>query len=236
MDHPSSQLGGTSRATKPDVPYAQLSDEQVVARVLAGETLLFELLMRRHNRKVFRAARAIVKRDNEAEDVMQDAYVRAYTHLASFKGEASFSTWLTRIAVHEALARVRRERRFVSSDTTDRSGESFHGAGASSPEQQVSDAELRVFLDRAIDALPDDFRLAFVLRAVEQMSGAETADVLGIPEQTVKTRLFRARERLQHALLSRLEANTVDAYAFHLERCDRVVHAVLIRLGAVAPE
>jgi RNA polymerase sigma-70 factor (ECF subfamily) len=209
-----------------------LTDAQIVARVRAGETLLFELLMRRHNRQVFRAARAILKRDDEAEDVMQDAYVRAYANLASFKGEASFSTWLTRIAVHEALARLRHERRFVCADAQiGASGADATEAGAS-PEAQVSDAELRVFLDRAIDALPDEFRLTFVLRAVEQMSGAETADVLGIPEQTVKSRLFRARERLQQELLSALESNTAGAYPFHLSRCDRVVAAVLGRLAA----
>jgi RNA polymerase sigma-70 factor, ECF subfamily len=235
MEHPSGQLAGTNHAPQHEAANASLSDAQIVARVCAGETLLFELLMRRHNRQVFRAARAILKRDDEAEDVMQDAYVRAYAHLGSFKGESSFSTWLTRIAVHEALARVRRERRFVWGDPHGAANKALASVACASPEEQVSDAELRVFLDRAIDALPDDFRLAFVLRAVEQMSGAETADVLGIPEQTVKTRLFRARERLQRELLSKLETNPTSAYAFHLVRCDRVVRAVFMRLGEVAP-
>ena len=103
-----------------------------------------------------------------------------------------------------------------------------------SQEQQVSDAELRLVLDRAIDALPDEFRLAFVLRTVEHLSGAETAEVLGIPEQTVKTRLFRARERLRRDLLTAIDANVADAYAFHLSRCDRVVAAVLARLSTPA--
>jgi RNA polymerase sigma-70 factor (ECF subfamily) len=233
MDHPPGEFAGSAHAPHHEVVNAKsLTDAQIVARVCAGETLLFELLMRRHNRQVFRAARAILKRDDEAEDVMQDAYVRAYANLASFKGEASFSTWLTRIAVHEALARARRERRFVCADARGcASGADATEAGAS-PEAQVSDAELRVFLDRAIDALPDEFRLTFVLRAVEQMSGAETADVLGIPEQTVKSRLFRARERLQQELLSALESNTAGAYSFHLSRCDRVVRAVLRRLAS----
>lgn len=208
------------------------SDEELVVRVRAGERQLFELLMRRHNQRVFRAARAIVRRDDEAEDIMQDAYVRAYAHLDDFKGEASFSTWVTRIAVHEALARVRRERRFASFDVH------VHGLTAtpseSSPEQQVSDAELRIVLDRAIDKLPDEFRLAFVLRTVEQMSGAEAADVLGIPEQTIKTRLFRARVRLQRDLFAALKANENKAYAFHLTRCDRVVAAVFARLTRAA--
>lgn len=213
-----------------DPAHAPLSDEEIVARVLAGELPLFELLMRRHNQRLFRAARAIVKRDDEAEDVMQDAYVRAYAHLRSFKGEASFATWLTRIAVHEAIARVRRERRFVAMDASSEGLRSMPSEGHSSPEQQVSNAEMRAALDRAIDALPDEFRLTFVLRAVELMSGAETAEVLGIPEQTVKTRLFRARERLRRDLLAAIEASAPEAYAFHLTRCDRVVAAVLARL------
>lgn len=204
------------------------SDEEIVARVRAGERPLFELLMRRHNQRIFRAARAIVRRDDEAEDVMQDAYVRAYAHLDEFQGNASFATWLTRIAVHEALARVRRERRFTSFDLDS------HGRTKSAteltPEQQVSDAELRTILDRAIDSLPDEFRITFVLRAVEQMNGSEVADVLGIPEQTVKTRLFRARVRLRSDLFCALEANVARAYGFHLVRCDRVVCAVMARL------
>lgn len=213
----------------------RLRDEEIVARVCAGELAMFELLMRRHNQKVFRAARAILKRDDEAEDVMQDAYVRAYAHLHSFKGDASFATWLTRIAVHEAIARTRRERRFISVDIPREGPRSMASDTPPTPEQQVSDAEMRVLLDRAIDALPVEFRVAFVLRTVERLSGAETAAVLGIPEQTVKTRLFRARERLRRELLSAIETNVADAYAFHLSRCDRVVAAVLARLGT-APD
>ena len=187
--------------------------------------------MRRHNRRVFRAVRAILKRDDEAEDVMQDAYVRAYERLAEFRGEAAFSTWLTRIAVHEALARARRERRFQPiaaklEETSPMSFESRH-----SPEQLANDRELRIVLERAIDALPDDFRAVFVLRAVEQMSGLETAECLGIPEDTVKTRLHRARLRLQEVVLGALDSSCEHAYEFHLSRCDRVVDAVLDRLA-----
>jgi len=223
--------GHASWTLAADAPSTRLSDEEIVGRVRAGETQLFELLMRRHNPKVFRAARAILKRDDEAEDVMQDAYVRAYAHLDGFKGEASFATWLTRIAVHEALARLRRERRFFSLDLLRQGALSMSSDSRASPEQEASDAELRVLLDRAIDTLPDEFRLAFVLRAVEQMSCAAAADVLGIPEQTVKTRVFRARERLRRELLSAVDANVASAYAFHLSRCDRVVAAVLARLA-----
>jgi RNA polymerase sigma-70 factor, ECF subfamily len=208
-----------------------LTDEDIVARVLSGERRLFEALMRRHNVRVFRAARAITGNDHEAEDVMQDAYVRAFEHLGDFRGSARFSTWLTRIAVHEALARVRRVRRFDPLDS--HSDElSMNGSSTPSPEEQASDIEMRRVLGSAIDVLPVDFRVVFVLRIVEGMSGAETADCLGIPEETVKTRLHRARLRLQHMLVDALEPARDPAYAFHLTRCDRVVFGVLRRIAA----
>ena len=215
-----------------DLASAGSSDEEIVARIRAGEPQLFEILMRRNNQKVFRAARAIVKRDDEAEDVMQDAYVRAYAHLAEWRGEASFATWVTRIAVHEALARMRREHRFAPRVLRSLGLTSMSPDRTTDPEEQMSGAELRVILDRAIDGLPDDFRLAFVLRTIEQMSSAETAAILGIPEQTVKTRLFRARERLRDELAALIDANLAESYMFHLIRCDRVVAAVFARLAS----
>ena len=213
---------------------AGLTDDELVARVRAGQHRYFEALMRRHNRRLFRATRSIVKRDDEAEDVMQDAYVRAYEHLAEFRGEAAFSTWLTRIAVHEALARVRREQRFrptlpllgLEEEDKPMSTDPYRN-----PEQLANDQELRAVLEKAIDALPDDFRTVFVMRAVEQMTGVETAACLGIPEDTVKTRLHRARLRLQQIVERSLDANAKHAYDFHRPRCDRVVHRVLERLG-----
>jgi RNA polymerase sigma-70 factor (ECF subfamily) len=212
-------------------PPSTLTDEEIVARVRAGEPHLFELLMRRHNQRIYRAARAILRDDAEAEDVMQDAYVRAFAHLHEFEGRARFSTWLTRIAVHEAFARSRRGRRFSPLESQPEETQSMPTAPRFSPEQQASDAEIRAALEKAIDALPDEFRSVFVLRAVEEMSGAEAAECLGIPEDTVKTRLFRARARLQETLLQALEPAAPRAYEFHLSRCDRVVAAVLARLG-----
>jgi RNA polymerase sigma-70 factor (ECF subfamily) len=212
------------------VPSA-LTDEEIVARVLAGEMHRFEVLMRRHNPRVYRAARAILHDASEAEDVMQDTYVRAYAHLAEFEGRARFSTWLTRIAVHEALGRVRRSKRFDSLDSHPEEPFMSTEAG-SSPEQQASDVEMRAVLEAAIERLPDEFRSVFVLRAVEGMSGAETAECLGIAEDTVKTRLHRARGRLQEMLLASVEPTLPTVYEFHLTRCDRVVSAVLRRIGA----
>ena len=208
-----------------------LSDEAVIARILSGEAWCFEILMRRHNRRVFRATRAILKRDDEAEDVMQEAYVRAYEHLANFRAEASFATWITRIAIHEALARKRKEQRFAPLELAPKEPTLMPLESPRSPEQEVNDQQLRAVLERAIDALPDEFRAVFVLRAVEQMTGAEAALCLDIPEETVKTRLHRARLRLQEVVVHALDENATRAYEFHLSRCDRVVHGVLKRLG-----
>jgi len=215
------------------IPPDTLSDEDIVARIRAGELDQFELLMRRHNTRVFRAARAIVRDASEAEDVMQDAYVRAYEHLGQFEGRARFSTWLTRIAVHEALARVRRGKRHDSLDIVPE-GPVMSTPSSSSPEQQTSDVEMRSLLEAAVGRLPEDFRSVFILRAVEGMSSAEVAECLDIPEDTVKTRLHRARSRLQEMLIESVEPSLPSVYEFHLTRCDRVVTAVLRRLGAQA--
>lgn len=217
------------------LPGLEISDAQVIERIRGGESFCFEILMRRHNRRIFRATRAILRRDDEAEDVMQEAYVRAYEHLAEFRGDASFATWLTRIAVHEALARARREQRIAPIEDQLQESESMLAKAHRTPEQLVNDAELRSVLEKAIDALPDDFRLVFVLRVVEQMSGAETATCLGIPEETVKTRLHRARLRLQEIVMGAFDSNAERAYDFHLIRCDRVVNGVFARLGIRAP-
>lgn len=202
----------------------ELTDEELVTRILSGEGHLYEEVMRRHNRRLYRAIRAIVRSDAEVEDVMQEAYVNAYAHLIQFRGGARFSTWLTRIAIHEAFARLRRAKRFTSEE-----GEEM-AANERTPEQMAGDAELARALERAIDALPEAYRTVFVLRAVEEMSTAETAEALEIPEDTVKTRLHRARGLLQKSL----DAATPEVYGFHLSRCDRVVKRLLSRLGIAA--
>jgi RNA polymerase sigma-70 factor, ECF subfamily len=200
-------------------------DIEVVARVLGGERALFELLMRRHNQRLFRAARAIVRSDDEAEDVMQEAYVRAYTHLAQFEARAKFSTWLTRIAVHEALARARKQRRELDMEEDD-----DISAEQASPEEALSGRELGAILEPLVDALPAAFRLVFVLRAVEGLTVEETAECLELLPETVRTRFFRARKLLQKALRERAALAQEGLYAFHARRCDRVVASVLARL------
>lgn len=214
-----------------DMEGPEEADDAIVARVVAGDTARFELLMRRHNRRVFRTLRAILKDDDEAEDAMQEAYVSAFAHLRQFEGQARFSTWLLRIAIHEALARIRRRKRAVLLD--DETMEEQPMATTRSPEEATSDVEVRALLDAAVDALPIAFRAVFVMRLVEDMSVPETAEALGIPEETVRTRLHRARGILREALGEKVEKGTRGVYEFHLVRCDRVVSAVLARiLGA----
>ena len=222
-------------------------DEEVVNRVRGGEVALFEVLMRRHNRRAYRTARAILQNDAEAEDVMQEAYVNAYAHLGDFAGRAQFSTWLLRIVVNEALARRRRTLRLVPLSGAGAAGAGSDGSHGSEdrevqsmtsrtrdPEESASDHELGRLLEQSVDTLPEGFRSVFVLRAVEQLSVAETAEVLGIPEETVKTRHHRARGLLQDSLLNRVGTALPSLFDFHLSRCDRVVVGVLARIREAA--
>jgi RNA polymerase sigma-70 factor, ECF subfamily len=189
--------------------------------------------MRRHNQRLYRAARAILNDDAEAEDVMQETYVRAFAHLAQFRGAALLSTWLTRIAAHEAFARVRQRRRLAALPPDDKDVETLLLADRSKPadpEREANNAELRGLLERAIDELPETYRTVFVLREVEGLSTATTAECLGVSEEVVKTRLSRARARLRDGLYERAGAAAGSAFTFGAERCDRVVAAVLSRL------
>jgi RNA polymerase sigma-70 factor, ECF subfamily len=206
-----------------------LSDEEVVARVLASETGMFEIVMRRHNQRLYRVARAILRNDGEAEDVMQDAYVRAYEHLGQFAGRAKFSTWLTRIAVHEALARQRRGNRYQELEPmSERDGDSMDrlASSAPNPEQQASNLEIRRLLEEAVEKLPDAYRTIFMLRDVEDMSTTDAADVLEITEDNVKVRLHRARALLRKSLYASAGMERREAFNFHARRCDRVVRNV----------
>ena len=192
-----------SQARLAPSPTAALTDEEVVARVRNGEVSLFEVLMRRYNQRLYRVARAILADDSEAEDVMQDAYVRAFSHLDQFAGRARFSTWLTRIAVYEALARARRQRRTVEIDAMDQNKkQTLTGLRSAerSPEQQVIDENLKALLESAIERLSEPHRAVVVLRDIESLSTAETAACLGVSESVVKTRLHRARQALRSLL------------------------------------
>ena len=210
-----------------------LSDAAIVERVLAGERSLYEVLMRRHNTRLYRAARAILGNDRDVEDVMQDAYVRAYQHLARFEGRAQFSTWLTRIAVHEALSRMHKAGRIeewdAMSDT--RQDAICASRAASDPESDAASSEVNRLLERSIENLPEDYRAVVMLRDVEQMSTAETAECLSISEDNVRVRLHRGHAMLRKEIFARVGSSTKEAFPFHAVRCDRVVAGVFAALA-----
>jgi len=192
--------------------HAPDSDDALVHRILAGESALFEHIMRRHNQRVFRAARAIVKDEAEAEDVMQETYTRAFAHLAQFRGEAQLGTWLVRIAVHEAFARVRRQRRLapLPPDDTVEALSMFDRPTPIDPEHEANNAELRRLLERAIDELPETYRTVFVLRDLHGLSHVEIGQRLNLSAANVKTRIHRARSLLRGRLS---EPQTTSRYA-----------------------
>ncbi len=212
-----------------------LSDEEVVARVRGGDVDLFEVLLRRYNQRLYRVARSVLRDDARAEDIVQETWVRAFTHLHQFENRSRFSTWLTRIALHESWARARRGRKFVSIDPGP-SGEvtpmSDPASSDSDPERRASEHETAIALEAAIAALPDRYRGVFVLREVEELSTAETAECLELKEETVKTRLHRARGMLRRELLG--PAARAGVYPFLGPRCDRMVASVLARIRSAS--
>jgi RNA polymerase sigma-70 factor (ECF subfamily) len=213
-----------------ETSFSASTDEHVITRVLAGDTALFEVLMRRYNQRLYRAARSILRDEHEAEDVMQQAYVNAYTHLGQFDGRSKFATWLTRIAVNEALARARRRGRYMTMDAENCTASESPLDARPDPERLAIARELGVLLESAIDRLPDGTREVFVLRQLEGMSTDEVADALSVSESVVKTRLSRARGALRRDLLERAGLAESNAFRFLRPRCDRVVRAVFSRL------
>jgi RNA polymerase sigma-70 factor (ECF subfamily) len=207
------------------------SDDQVVDRVLAGEGALFEILMRRHNQRIYRIVRGILGDDGEAEDVMQDAYVRAYQHLEQFERRSTFVTWLTRIAMHEAFARAQRQKKLTSLDSDEAlANVILVSVSDSSPEQKVANMELHTALEAAIVSLPAKYRSVIMLRDVEEMTTAETSLALEISEESVKVRLHRARALMRRALYRQSGQCARELFTFPATRCDRVVAAVLARI------
>ena len=203
-----------------------------------GDPAAFRILIRRHDRYLYRIARSVLLDDHEAEDVVQETYVRAFTRLVDFRGDASLSTWLTRIALNEALKRRRRRRRTVPLEVIDvaphcavQINQSPMVAPDQDPERATAQHQIRRFLERAIDDLPEAFRTVFVMRDIEEATTAETATLLGIRQQTVKTRLHRARRMLRAALGENIGAALKDAFPFDRPRCDRLVKKVLDQLG-----
>jgi RNA polymerase sigma-70 factor, ECF subfamily len=214
------------------------TDEEIVERVKAGDTALYEIVMRRYNQRLYRIARAIVHDDAEAEDVMQDAYVRAYQHLHQFAGRAPFSAWLTRIAVHEALRRLQLRDRNQQLPETEQDGELSMSLVETSldPEQIASRTEVGQLLEEAVLGLPLPYRTVVMLRDVEELSTSETATALDVTEQNVKVRLHRGRAMIRSWLFARVGTNAKDAFPFMGGRCDRVVSGVFARLAALRPD
>jgi RNA polymerase sigma-70 factor, ECF subfamily len=227
----------TSLPVPSDVPV--LTDARLVNRVRAGDAVAFELIMRRYNQRQYRLARSILKNGAEAEDAVQEAYVRAYEKLGDFIGPNGFSAWLGKIVVNEALGRLRKRGRVISLDDyvkdTDGGAEIRRidtvRTQQPDPERLAVNSELRQLLENAIDALPDDFRAVFILRAVEGMSTDETAQCLSIRPETVKTRFHRARRLLQSTLGAQIDTLMPSTFAFGGAHCDGIVEAVMARLG-----
>jgi RNA polymerase sigma-70 factor (ECF subfamily) len=219
-------------------PVAALTDAEIVRRVRRGESALFEILMRRHNQRVYRVVRAVVKEEVDVEDVMQQAYINVFTHLHQFEERSQFSTWLIRIALHEAFGRRRKMQLSESmarmpSGVDDDRGEIMDALKSpqADPEHQAYAQELHRVLEAAVDALPETYRTVFMLRDIEGLSTSETGEGLGLGDEAVKTRLHRARVMIRRAVILRIGGEATRAFQFHAPRCDRVVSAVLARIS-----
>lgn len=214
---------------------AQLPDEALIARIRAGDSSAYAIILRRYNRRLYRVTRSILRDDDDAQDAMQEAYVRAFTNLGDYRTPGNFGAWLTRIAVNEALMKKRRDKRFAPRDAAPPHDEddtpAEQPATGVGTEDLAANGELRRLIEAAVDRLPESFRTVFVLRAIEQLSVEETAACLDIPAPTVKTRFHRARGLLQQALGRYLETAGPTAFDFAGPRCDRMVEIVLARLA-----
>jgi RNA polymerase sigma-70 factor (ECF subfamily) len=219
-----------------------LDDAELVRLALGNNGEAFRIIMQRHNRKLYRVARSVVQDDGEAEDVVQEAYVRAFGSLRQFRGDSSLATWLTRIALNEALGRLRRQRPVVDLEVLDAESPDrsriipFPMMPADTdPERTAAQHQIRHLIERAIDSLPEIFRVVFVMRDVEDMSIEETAEFLGLHPTTVKTRLHRARRLLRQALDEQLASTLTEAFPFDGKRCQQMADRVLERLGLASP-
>jgi RNA polymerase sigma-70 factor (ECF subfamily) len=225
------------------VDYAALDDHALVAQVRAGHREAFRHIMQRCNQRLFRVARAVLGEDSEAEDVLQESYMRAYHKLDSFRGDSTLLTWLTSIVLNEARGRLRKRHTMVGLEQVDAAPDDSHQIiqfpskfGSEDPAVSAARAQIRRLLEHAIDALPPAFRTVYMMRDVEECSVEETATLLAIKPETVKTRLHRARRLLRAALHDQLAATMGEAFPFMGQRCARVTDAVMARLDAEAGE
>ena len=226
----------TETANLPSTRSAAEDDLALVQRIVAGDRAAFELLMRRHNRRLYRLARATLRDDAEAEDALQDAYLHAYRSLGRFRGDAALTTWLSRLVLNECYGRMRRHARrenvvpMVSSNTADIDIEAMRPSDSEPPDSAVARAEMRALIERKLDELPDSFRTVFILRTVEELSVEETAPCLDIAEATVRSRHFRARSLLREALARDIDLASSEIFGFAGARCDRIVANVMARI------
>ena len=212
-------------------------DAELVRRALARDEIAFRIIMERHNRRLYRIARGILRNDTEAEDAVQEAFVSAFTHLDGFRGDSSLATWLARITMNEALGRLRRKRLAVDLDTfeaqrTEAQIIQFPQTVASDdPERTMAQREILQLVEQATDNLPEIFRIVFITRVIEGMSVEETGDLLGLQPETVKTRLHRARRLVREQLNKQIGPVLMEAFPFAGRRCERMTNAVMQRLG-----
>ncbi|WP_027553760.1 RNA polymerase sigma factor [Bradyrhizobium sp. Cp5.3] len=216
---------------------AKTSEAELIDRARARDEAALRLIMQANNRRLYRLARGILRSDSEAEDVVQETYVRAFTHLDGFRGESGLSTWLSRIVINEALGRTRGRRPHVELDalpeaTLNAEIIQFPLSSASAdPEKSMAQREIQRVVEHAVDELPEAFRMVFIARVMEGMNVEETAELLGVRPETVKTRLHRARTMLRENVEKKIGPVMMDAFPFAGQRCERLTEAVLRRLG-----
>jgi len=224
-------------APTPQIAPLAIAEAELVARARARDEVAIRSIMQANNRRLYRLARGILRNDGEAEDVVQETYVRAFTHLAEFRGDSSLATWLARIAMNEALGRLRRQRPAVElsslpAGTLEAQIIQFpHSAQSEDPEKSMAQREIQHVVEHAIDELPAAFRIVFITRVIEGMNVEETAEILGLKPETVKTRLHRARAMLRDNVEKKIGPVVMDAFPFAGKRCERLTDAVLKRLG-----
>jgi RNA polymerase sigma-70 factor, ECF subfamily len=231
-------IGGATGGNRMTVSEAARSEDDLVARARERDEFAIRALIQRHNQRLYRIARGILRDDAEAEDAMQEGYLKAFSHLDDFEGTAAIGTWLCRIVMNEALGRLRQRRRTVDWNSMEDAGmpgaeiiRFSTDAVRPDPERAAAQRQIRGLLEQAIDRLPDDFRIVLIARVVEEMSVQETATMLGIRPETVKTRLHRARLALRRTIEAQIGAGVTDVFPFEDPRCRRIADIVVAKLA-----